>query len=49
MCRKMPKAAKKMTKKKPSRQEAVKTGGGSNKIPVTEDGEEAAVFTDGDI
>ena len=49
MCRKMPKVAKKTTKKKPSRQEAVETGGGSNKIPVTEDGAEAAVLTDGDV
>ena len=48
MCRKMPKVAKKTMKKKP-RQEAVKTGDGSNKIPAMEDGAKAAVLTDGDV
>ena len=46
---KMTKAVKKSTKKKPSRQEAVETGGGSNKIPVTEDGAEAAALSDRDV
>ena len=48
---KMPKAVKKLTKKKPSRQEAVDTGDAENKIPVMEtreDRAEAAVLTDRD-
>ena len=50
MCRKMPKAVKKSTKKKPLRQEAVDTGDAGNEIPVTEreDRSEAGVLTGGD-
>ena len=51
MQEKMPKAVKKLAKKKPSRQEADATGDAGNKIPVTEmreDRAEAAVLTDGD-
>ena len=49
LCRKMAKTVKKTSKKKPLRNEAVKTDGGSNKIPATEDGAEAAALTDGDV